>query len=92
MVSVVSIDFTALVGLVATVFSTGVLVPTAARMYVTKKVHGIEPLMVGQALVANALWSLYGVMAGDTYVLGRAILSGFFSTATLVMYYRYRSR
>ncbi len=86
-----TIDMTALVGLVATVVSTGVLVPTALRMYMTKKVRGVEPMMVSQALLANGLWTAYGAMAGDTYVLGRALLAGVFSAATLVMYYRYRS-
>lgn len=84
------VTLVSMVGLLATVVSTGVLVPTAVKMYFTKKVTGVEPMMVSQALLANVLWVLYGGMAGDEYVLGRALLAGLFSTATLVMYYRYR--
>ena len=85
-----TITLVSMIGLLATVVSTGVLVPTAVKMYYTKKVNGVEPMMVSQALLANVLWVAYGGLAGDEYVLGRALLAGFFSAATLAMYYMYR--
>ena len=85
-----TVTLVSIIGIVATVFSTGVLVPTAVKMYYTKKVAGVEPMMVTQALFANVLWIAYGGLAGDEYVAGRAIIAGFFSAATLAMYYKYR--
>jgi uncharacterized protein with PQ loop repeat len=80
----------AITGIVATVVSTGILVPTAISMYIHKTAKGAEPMMVMQALLANALWMAYGGMAGDEYVFVRAFIAGFFSAATLIMYYRYK--
>ncbi len=86
-----SVTLISLIGLLATVVSTGVLIPTVVKQIKTKKAV-IDPLMVTQALLANVLWVIYGGLGGDTYVLGRALIAGTFSAMSLVLYYKYSTR
>jgi uncharacterized protein with PQ loop repeat len=85
-----AVTFIGLLGLVATVWSIGILIPTIVRQYQTKKSSGIEASTLGQIFISNVLWMSYGLATGDLYVFGRSMIAEFMAVVTIVLYYKYR--
>lgn len=84
------IHLVSMIGLVATVLSTSILLPSVLKQLRTKKPGQLEPIMVGQVILVNILWTSYGFLNGDVYIFGRALIAGIISVVTLLLYYKYK--
>jgi uncharacterized protein with PQ loop repeat len=85
-----SITLGAILGLLATVVSTGILLPTLIQQIRTRKPGKIEPMLLAQALLANLLWIAYGGVENDLFVFGRALIAGIISGLTIYLNFKFR--
>jgi uncharacterized protein with PQ loop repeat len=84
------IDYVGLLGVVATVVSTSVLIPSVVSQIRCKCPGKTHITVLVQVMLANLLWILYSALRGDIYVLGRSLVAGAVSAISIYLYYRYR--
>ena len=86
----VTFELSSLVGMLATLMSTLILLPSVYEQY-TKKCKGkVSVRMLVQVVLVNFLWVFYGYLEGDAYVAGRAVVGLIISATSVYLYYHYR--
>ena len=83
------IDITGLVGVIATVVSTSILIPSIISQLRYHSPGKTDISVLLQVALANGTWVLYAAMDGDIYVLGRALIAGAISIIAIHLYYKY---
>jgi hypothetical protein len=82
-------ELAALLGLLATVFSVGTLIPSVIEQ-ITKQSPGMaRPSLLAQVVFNNFLWISYGLVDGDTYIFGRSMIAGVIAVLSIILYYKY---
>lgn len=84
------IELISLVGIIATVVSTSVLIPSVISQLRHKSPGKTDISVLAQVALANSTWVLYALLDGDVYVLGRALIAGVISFLSIYLYYKYR--
>lgn len=77
------------VGLIATLTSVSLLLPTVVKQYMYGGSYVIQPLICWQSLISSAVWTLYAVLRGDLCVCASSIIS--LSVAATSLYLHYTS-
>ena len=78
------------VGAVAAVLSTSAFVPQVLKMWRTKSVSDLSPIMLVQSLVSLLFWGAYGVHLADPVILAANSVSLLVLLTALVLYVRYK--
>jgi uncharacterized protein with PQ loop repeat len=87
-----SIELQALVGVIATVVSTSVLIPSVISQLRHKSPGKTDISVLVQVAIANLSWIVYALLDGDVYVLGRALIAGVISSLSIYLYYKYKKQ
>lgn len=85
-----TLELTALMGVIATVISTSILIPSVIWQIRHKSAGKTDITILAQVALANLSWVVYALMDGDVYVLGRALIAGVISALSIYLYYKYR--
>lgn len=64
-------------------------VPQAVKMWRTKSVRDVSPLMIIQFIVGVVLWTIYGVHLKDPVVIAANLISLSILILALLLYFRY---
>ena len=85
-----SIDYVGLLGVLATVVSTSVLIPSVVSQLKCKCPGKTHITVLAQVMLANVLWIVYSALQGDIYVLGRSLVAGLVSALSIYLYFKYK--
>jgi uncharacterized protein with PQ loop repeat len=83
------IELVDLVGLIGTVASTSLLLPSIYTQIRNHSEGMVGILVLFQVLFADLCWISYGVLTEDVYVFGKAGIAGFLCIMSIILYYRY---
>ena len=64
--------------------------PQVYKMYRTKSVSDISPVMLGQGSLGTFLWLLYGIVIQSNPMIVSSTVTIFFFIAGLVLYFKYK--
>ncbi len=81
-----------LVGAVAAVLSTSAFIPQVLKMYRTKSVSDLSPIMLTQSLVSILCWSAYGFHLKDPVIIAANAVSTAVMAIAVLLFVRYRPR
>lgn len=78
------------IGTIAAVLSTSAFIPQVLKMYRTKSVSDLSPIMLTQSLISIAFWSAYGVHLQDPVIITANAISMVVMFTALLLFLRYR--
>jgi MtN3 and saliva related transmembrane protein len=76
------------VGAVAATLTSFGFVPQAVKMWRTKSVRDVSPLMIAQFISGVVLWTVYGVHLRDPVVIAANLVSLVILATALLLYFR----
>jgi MtN3 and saliva related transmembrane protein len=76
------------VGAVAAALTSFGFVPQIVKMWQTKSVRDVSPLMIVQFIAGVLLWTVYGVHLRDPVVMAANLVSLTILIAALLLYFR----
>ena len=79
-------------GAVAAALTSFGFVPQAVKMWRTKAVRDVSPLMIIQFIAGVVLWTVYGVHLRDPVVIAANLVSLAILIAGLLLYFRFFKR
>ena len=79
-------------GAVAAVLTTFGFVPQAIKMWRTKSVRDVSPLMIIQFIAGVVLWAVYGAHLRDPIIIAANLVSLAILIAVLLLYFRFFKR
>ncbi len=80
------------VGAVAAALTSFGFVPQILKMWQTKSVRDVSPLMIIQFIAGVVLWTVYGVHLRDPVVIIANLVSLAILVAALLLYFRFFKR
>jgi MtN3 and saliva related transmembrane protein len=79
-------------GAVAATLTSFGFVPQIVKMWRTKSVRDVSPMMIAQFIAGVALWTVYGVHLKDPVIIAANVVSLSTLAITLVIYFRFFKR
>ena len=79
-------------GAVAAALTSFGFVPQAVRMWRTKSVRDVSPLMIIQFIAGVVLWTVYGVHLGNPVIIAANLVSLAILVMGLLLYFRFFKR
>ena len=79
-------------GAVAATLTTFGFVPQAVKMWQTKSVRDVSPLMIIQFIAGVVLWAVYGAHLRDPIIIAANLVSLAILIAVLLLYFRFFKR
>ena len=76
-------------GAVAATLTSFGFVPQAVKMWRTKSVRDVSPLMIVQFIAGGVLWCVYGAHLRDPVVIAANIVSLVILVTALLLYFRF---
>jgi MtN3 and saliva related transmembrane protein len=76
-------------GAVAATLTSFGFVPQIVKMWRTKSVRDVSPLMIAQFIAGVVLWTVYGVHLGDPVIIAANVVSLSTLAITLAIYLRF---
>jgi MtN3 and saliva related transmembrane protein len=76
-------------GAVAATLTSFGFVPQIVKMWRTKSVRDVSPLMIAQFIAGVVLWTVYGVHLGDPVIIAANVVSLSTLAITLTIYLRF---
>lgn len=79
-------------GAVAAVLTSFGFVPQAVKMWRTKSVRDVSPLMIIQFIAGGVLWAIYGAHLRNWVIIAANLVSLSILIIALVLYFRFRKK
>lgn len=77
------------IGAIAAVLSTTAMLPQVLKMWRTKSVSDLSPIMLGQSVISIIFWTVYGLHLGDAIIIAANSVSLIILSTALALYIRY---